>query len=123
MVVGLASTLRAIQGAPVMPAAPAAPAASFRKSRRLAFDWTGCAMPLPPRACAEPGRWSKREVRSCPLPVLGGGREDRLPGGAGGGRPSGRYGARPARAVSRTALGLPAGVLAQAHPQALHFLV
>src|SRR5882724_6069050 len=47
MVDGLASTLRAIQGAPVMPAAPAAPAASFRKSRRPVLDFSGCAMPFP----------------------------------------------------------------------------
>src|SRR5437870_2914609 len=45
MVVGLAWTLRAIQGAPAMPAAPAA---SFRKSRRPVLDFAGCAMPLPP---------------------------------------------------------------------------
>src|SRR5882672_12901100 len=47
MVDGLASTLRAIQGAPVMPAAPAAPAASFRKSRRPVLAFASCAMPFP----------------------------------------------------------------------------
>src|SRR5919201_807744 len=69
MVLGLASTFRATQGAPTTPAAPAAPAASFRKSRRLGSDGVGCAMRFPfyvalvrtparngPRSRGHPGR-------------------------------------------------------------------
>ena len=44
---GLASTFRAIHGAPVMPTAPAAPAANFRKSRRPGLDSVGFAMLFP----------------------------------------------------------------------------
>src|SRR6185503_15819656 len=44
MDVGFASTLRAIQGAPLMPAAPAA---SFRTSRRAGFECAGSAMDVP----------------------------------------------------------------------------
>src|SRR5881409_1532164 len=48
---GLASTLRAIQGAQAMPAAEAAPAASFRKSRRPVLDF-GLCHPLSPLCMA-----------------------------------------------------------------------
>src|SRR5262244_2516310 len=44
MVVGLASTFRAIHGAPTIAAAPAV---SFRKSRRPGWDWTGRFMTFP----------------------------------------------------------------------------
>src|SRR5262249_33397709 len=68
MVDGLASTFRAIHGAPTIPA-PAAPAASLRKPRRPVLTFAGFAMAGP---LVSDGncvilllRWANRQDRAC----------------------------------------------------------